>query len=77
VNLELGVPSHEHPGRAGVIEVDVTEQQVPDVGERKPSTGEPFFQPLDARRWAAVEDRRPLVGLDEVRADDVVRAAVP
>ena len=35
VHLQRRVLAHEHAGGAGVVEVDVAEQQMADVGERE------------------------------------------
>ena len=37
VDLQRGVLAHEDPGRAGVVEMDVGEQQVPQVLELEPA----------------------------------------
>ena len=61
--------AHEHPGRTGVVEVDVAEQEVADVGESQPLLREPGLQGLDRRGGAAVEEREAVVGVEEIRAD--------
>ena len=61
---------------AGVVEVDVREQQVPDVLEGQPALGEAGLQRADRRRRPAVEQREAVVGLDDVDADDAVEAEV-
>ncbi len=76
VHLERGMLAHEHARRAGVVEVDVAQQQVPDVGELQPARGQPGLQRLDRRARAAVEQRRPVVRLEEVRRDRPLRAVM-
>ena len=41
VHLQRGVLAHEHARGARVVEVDVAEQQVAEVGEREPLLREP------------------------------------
>jgi hypothetical protein len=76
MDLQCWVFPDEHAGGAGVIEVDVAEEQVVDVLEGEAETDEPLLEPWNARRRAAVEERRPVVGLDEVAPDDALDAAV-
>jgi hypothetical protein len=76
VHLQRRVLAHEGPGRAGVVEVDVAEQQVPDVGQRETAVGEARLQRVDRRRGAAVEERRPVVGVEQVARDDPLAAEV-
>ena len=59
----------ERPGGAGVVEVDVREQQMPDLAELEPALREARLQRRYAGRRPAVEERRPVVRLDEVAAD--------
>ena len=44
VHLEPRVLADEHACGARVVEVDVREEQVPDVGELEPALGEPGLQ---------------------------------
>ena len=76
VHLQRRVLADECPGRAGVVEVDVAEQQVPDVGQREAAVGEARLQRVDRRRGAAVEERRPVVGVEQVARDDPLAAEV-
>ena len=64
----------ERARRARVVEMDVAEQEVADVGQREAAGGEPGLQRVDRRGRAAVEERRPVVGLEEVARDDAVAA---
>ena len=66
----------EGAGGAGVVEVDVREEKMADVRQLEPALGETGLQRVDARRRAAVVDRRPVVGLDQVRADDALGLVV-
>jgi hypothetical protein len=70
------VLAHEHAGGAGMIEVDVAEEQVPDVLQGEPEPVQSFLEPRNTGGRAAVEERRPVVGVDEVAADDALDAAV-
>ena len=56
--------AHERPGGAGVVEVDVGEQQVADVGELEPALGQSCLQRGDAGGRPAVEERKAVVGLE-------------
>ena len=76
VDVERGMAANEHAGRAGVVEVDVGEQEVRDVGELEASLLQLGLEPLDARGRPAVEERGPVVGLDHVRADRLLVAEV-
>ncbi len=44
VHLEPGMLADEHTGRARVVEVDVGEEQVAEVGEVEPSFGKPRLE---------------------------------
>ena len=66
----------ERAGSAGVVEVDVREQQVADVGQGQAALGEPLLQGGDARRGPAVVEREPVGGLEQVDADDALVALV-
>jgi hypothetical protein len=76
VHLQRWVFADEHAGGTGVIEVDVAQEEVPDVWQREAETGESFREPWKTRGRATVEERWPVVGLDEVAADDALDAAV-
>ena len=60
----------EHARGSRVVEVDVGEEKVPDVREGEPALRETRLQVLNARRRAAVEERGPVLGLEQVAADD-------
>ena len=74
--MQCWVFADEHAGGAGVIEVDVAQEEVPDVLEGEAETSESFLEPWKTRGRAAIEERRAVVGLDEVAADDTLDAAV-
>ena len=66
----------QRAGRPGVIEVDVGEEEVPDLGEREAAPIEGREPRRHGRRRAAVEERRPVARLDQVAADRPVDAGV-
>jgi hypothetical protein len=70
------VLAHEHARRAGVVEVNVAEQQMAYVAQREPTLGKARFQRVDGRRRPAVEERGAVVRVEQVRADDAWRALV-
>lgn len=76
VHLEAGVVADEGSGCARVIEVDVAQEQVPNVGQPEPVAFEAALQGRDTRRRPAVEQRRPLLRVEEVRPDDALCATV-
>ena len=61
--------THEHAGRACVIEVDMREEQVPDVPQLEPLLVQSVLQGADVRGRSAVEERRTVDRLEEVRRD--------
>jgi hypothetical protein len=69
VDLEPGVLAHQRARRARVVEVDVRQQQVAHILQLEPALTEPRLQLRDAARGAAVLQRRPVVGLEQVAAD--------
>ena len=73
---QLRVLADEHAGRAGVVEMDVGEQQVLDVAELVPALGEPALQRGDAGRRPAVEEGEAAGRLEQVDADRPGRARV-
>ena len=76
VHLEPGVLADEGAGGTGVVEVDVGEEEMADVRQLEPALGETRLQRVDARRRPAVVNGRPIVGLDQVRADDALGLVV-
>ncbi len=69
VQCQPGVLAHEHASRARVVEVDVREQEMPDVAELHPTAAQLLAEDGNAARGPAVEQREPVVGLEEVGAD--------
>jgi hypothetical protein len=76
VNLQIWMLTDEDAGGARMVEVDVAQEQVTDVGEGEPEPGKSFLQSRNARCRAAVEERGPSLGLEQVAADDAFDAAV-
>ena len=72
VDLEPGMLAHEHACGSRVIEVNVREQEVTNVGQVEASLGEPRLEERDARARATVEEGRPVRSLEQVCADDVL-----
>ena len=69
VHLERRVLADEHAGRARMVEVDVAQQQMPDVGELQAARGEARLQRIDGRRRAAVEEGRAVRAVEHVAPD--------
>ena len=67
----------ERAGGAGVIEVDVREQQVADVGQFDPVLAEAGDESRQCRGRAAVLESEPVRGFEQVHADRVFPAAEP
>src|SRR5437764_1303975 len=57
-----------------MVEVDVREEEMPQVAELEPVFAERLVEARDAGRWPAVEERWPVVGLEQVGADDPLGA---
>jgi hypothetical protein len=69
VDHEPIVPRREHACGAGVIEVDVREEEVPEVAELESMSRERGFERRHTGGRAAVDQCR-LVAVQEVRRDD-------
>jgi uncharacterized protein YbjQ (UPF0145 family) len=69
VHLEHRVAADELPGRAGMVEMDVREEEMPEVFELEPALREAAHQFGETDGRAAVEDRRALSGVEQVDAD--------
>ena len=67
----------DRAGGAGVVEVDVREEQVAHVAELEAALAQALLQPRERRRRPAVEERRPVARLDQVDADRALEAAEP
>jgi len=76
VHGQLRVLADERARGACVIEVDVREQQVPEVADLDASLREALAEDGQAARRAAVVEREAVVRLDEVGADAPGVAAV-
>ena len=64
--------ANEHSGGACVVEVDVREQEVANVLKLEPALAQARVQPVDAGRRAAVVERRAVLRLEDVGADDAI-----
>jgi hypothetical protein len=62
--------SDEDARGSRVVEVDVTEEEVTDVLEGQAVGRQPLFEVRDARGGAAVEEGRPVRGVEQVARDD-------
>ena len=76
VHLQVRVLADEHARRACVVEVDVREQQVPDVAQLEPALGQARLQRGNAGGGAAVVERETVVRLEQVAADHPLAAEV-
>ena len=70
VHSQPRVLADQRAGGAGVVEVDVREQQVADVGELEPAVGERLLQRREAGGRPAVVQGEPVRGLEQVAAHD-------
>ena len=64
----------EHAGGPRVVEVDVAEQEMPHVRELHAVLVEAVLQRSDRRRRAAVEERRAVVAVEQVRRNGALVA---
>jgi hypothetical protein len=69
VDDELRMLAHDRPGRARMVEVDVREEEVPQVTYLVAAGRQCSAQRREAARRSAVDERQPIVRVDEVRAD--------
>jgi hypothetical protein len=76
VHEELGVLAHEEPRGSRVVEVDVREDEVPEVPDLEPLGREAGAQRVQAARGPTVDERR-LALREEVGADDALATEVP
>ena len=76
VHLQPRALAHERARGSRVVEVDVREEQVADVGEVEAALGESGLQVRDAGRRAAVEERGPVDRVEEVAPDHVLLEVV-
>ncbi len=66
--------AHEQSGGAGVVEMDVAEQQVADVSQLHSARRECGLQRVDRDGGPAVEQCRAIVGVERVAPDRVCDA---
>jgi hypothetical protein len=76
MDLQRRVLADEDARGAGVVEMDMAEQQMAQVGELDAALLEPSLERWDAARRPAVEEREPVVGLDEIGADYALGASM-
>ena len=72
VHGQSRVLPHEHPRGARVIEVDVRQKEMAQIGRGDAVLPETGPEGVDRRRRAAVEQRRPVGGVEQVGADDTL-----
>src|SRR5256885_9911291 len=72
MDLQRRMLAHEDAGSAGVIEMDVREEEVAQVLELEAALVQRIMQVRDARRRTAVVERRTVLGLEDVRRDDAL-----
>ncbi len=66
----------ERPRSPCVVEVDVREEQMADVLQLEALFGEAGLERLDRRGRPAIEERRTVVRVHDVDADDALEALV-
>lgn len=69
VNAQLGIFFRKRAGGAGVIEVDVSDEQRGNVCEFQPTNGQVFSQHGKARRRAAINQREFAIAFKQIQAD--------
>src|SRR6185437_3066734 len=69
------VAADDRPRGACVVEVDVREQEVPEVGQREPVLRQPRFEVRQRGRGPAVEQSRAVHRVEQVDADAALGAA--
>jgi hypothetical protein len=74
VHLQARVLADERPRGARVVEVDVAQEQVPEVAQRQPPLRQAVLERGDGGRRAAVEEREPVLRVEQVAADDALGA---
>ena len=75
VDEQARVLADEGAGRAGMVEMDVREQEVAELPDLEPVLGEPCPERVQAARRPAV-DQRGLVAREQVGADHALAAEV-
>lgn len=76
VNLEGRVLPDEGARGAGMVEVDVAEQEMANVRQLEAPVCKPLLERLHIGRRPAVEERKAVVRLEQVAADDPLGAEV-
>jgi hypothetical protein len=74
VHLKARVLPDKRPRGARVVEVDVAQEQVPEVAQRPPALRQALLERGDGGRRAAVEEREPVLRVEQVAADDALGA---
>ena len=72
---QLRMQPNERAGRPGVVEVDVREQQVPQLGQLDAVLAEACDEPRQRRRRPAILQREAVGRFDQIHADRVLLAA--
>src|SRR3954451_3243650 len=62
VHRELRVPMHESAGRAGVVQVNVRQDEMAEILDRESLRGKAFLEHAQARRGPAIDQRRLVTG---------------
>ncbi len=70
INPQRGIVAHERAGRAGMIQVDVREQQRRDVAHRQPGGRKGRVQGRERARRSRVDDRRAAGSMKERSGHD-------
>ncbi len=76
VHLQLGMLAHQHAGGARMIEMNVTQQEMPHVRKLHALLLEAVLQRGDRRRRSAVEQRGAVIGVEQVAPDRALAARV-
>ena len=71
VHVDAGVrhAAQDRAGGAGVIEMDVRQQDVPHLVEAGAEAGQPLFESGQTRRRAGVDDHQAIGGAKDRRRD--------
>ena len=64
----------EDASRARVVEMDVREEKMAEVGGLDTTLLQPLLQAIEARGGTAIEQGRPVLRLEQVRAHDALGA---
>ena len=69
VDDQFGMLAHERSRGPGVVEMDVREEEAAQVAELETAGRQRLMERRKAARRAAVVEREPVLGLDEIGAD--------